>query len=89
MFVGRGVDEEAGGIQERGFQRGGDGTEEDDGDGRGDGEGGDEGVGGGVGEGEGGGERGEGVVVEDIFADLGVVATWFAFLVSGSRDGVR
>lgn len=35
-----------------------------------------------MGEGEGGGEGFEGAVVEDVFADLGVIASWYR---SGSR----
>ena len=42
-----------------------------------------------MGEREGGGKGGEGVVVEDIFADLGVVATCFALTVSMSSDEMR
>ena len=76
MFVGRGVDEQTGGVEEGGFQGGRDGEEEEDRDGGRDGEGGDEAFGRGVGEGEGGGEVLEGAVVEDVFADLRVVATF-------------
>ena len=82
MFIRRGVDEETGGVEEGGFERGRDGEKEEDGDGSGDGEGGDKAFGRGVGEGEGGGELLEGVVVEDVFADLGVVATFFPTYVS-------
>lgn len=46
------------------------------------GEGGDEVLSCGMGEGEGGGEGFEGAVVEDVFADLGVIASWYRL---GSR----
>lgn len=69
-------------MKERGFKRGGDGEKEEDGDGRGNGEGRDEVLSCGMSEGEGGGEGFEGAVVEDIFADLGVIASWYRL---GSR----
>lgn len=76
VFVGRGVDEEAGRVQEGGLEGGRDGEEENDGDvarGR---EGRDEGVVGEVGEGEGVGEAFEFGVIFDVFGDSRVVSAW-------------
>lgn len=74
VLVGGRVDEQAGGVQERGFEGGGDREEEDDGDGGRRGEGGDEVVVGEVREGEGVGEGFEFGVVFDVFGDSRVVA---------------
>lgn len=82
MLVRGGIYEQAGGAEECGLERVGDGEEEEDRDGGRGGEGGDERFGGGVLQVERGREFLELVVVLDILGDAVIVATWDVSLVS-------